>query len=136
MHDDPWANQASALIATIVLITLAPEGGVSGSPILQSDDAATSSVQAAVATSPQIDSVDSGSYPFYRPVTSGLMSLYQDFISPARGTSCPMHPHCSEYASQVFGNYNTLQAYVMTADRLLRCGHDNNRYKSGSRSAA
>jgi len=127
MYGDPRVKRLSILIATMLLLSLARQGDASGSPILQSDDAATDSVTATVAN-PQSDSINGGPYPFYRPVTSGLLSLYQDFISPARGTSCPMHPHCSEYAAQVFGNYSPPQAYVMTADRLLRCGHDIDRY--------
>ncbi|MDH3890765.1 MAG: membrane protein insertion efficiency factor YidD [candidate division Zixibacteria bacterium] len=71
-------------------------------------------------------------YPFHRPVTSGAIILYQKLISPARGTSCPMHPHCSEYGREAFANHSPIRAYIMTADRLLRCGHDLNQYRPTS----
>lgn len=76
------------------------------------------------------ESVTTEPYPFHRLVTSGGIKLYQKLISPARGSSCPMHPHCSEYSHLVFRNRNPLQAYLMTADRLLRCGHDLDQYSS------
>ncbi|MCK4460976.1 MAG: membrane protein insertion efficiency factor YidD, partial [candidate division Zixibacteria bacterium] len=74
------------------------------------------------------ESVTTEPYPFHRLVTSGGIKLYQKLVSPARGSSCPMHPRCSEYSRLAFRNRNPLQAYLMTADRLLRCGHDLDQY--------
>lgn len=78
------------------------------------------------------ESADDAPYPFHRPITNGAITLYQKLISPARGSSCPMHPHCSQYSREAFANYNPIRAYVMTADRLLRCGHDLNQYRPTS----
>lgn len=83
-------------------------------------------------TSSADESADDGAYSFHRPITSGTILLYQKLISPGRGVSCPMHPHCSQYGRQAFANYNPLRAYVMTADRLLRCGQDLNHYRPTS----
>jgi putative component of membrane protein insertase Oxa1/YidC/SpoIIIJ protein YidD len=35
-----------------------------------------------------------------------------------------MYPSCSHYSSQAFERHNPLAAWVLTTDRLLRCGHD------------
>lgn len=69
-------------------------------------------------------------YPFHQPITIGAIRAYQIFISPSKGTYCPMHPHCSLYALEAFKNYNPLRAFFMTADRLHRCGHDLGNYKT------
>lgn len=66
--------------------------------------------------------------PFHRPITLGAIRLYQLLISGARGGSCPMHPHCSAYGYQAFSTHHPLLAFMMTADRLHRCGHDSDKY--------
>ena len=71
-----------------------------------------------------------GPYPFHGFVTLGAIRTYQLLISPSKGTSCPMHPHCSLYGLQVFQRYNPVQAFLMTADRLHRCGHDLHNYEA------
>ena len=38
-----------------------------------------------------------------------------------------MYPSCSHYAATVFQRHNTLTAWILTCDRLLRCGHDETR---------
>lgn len=35
-----------------------------------------------------------------------------------------MYPSCSRYAAEAFEKHNILTAWVLTCDRLLRCGHD------------
>ncbi len=55
--------------------------------------------------------------------TSPLKHL-QRFISRADGDRCPMYPTCSHYASQAFANEGMLMGWVLTCDRLLRCGRD------------
>jgi hypothetical protein len=35
-----------------------------------------------------------------------------------------MTPHCSEFGMQAFTSRNPLSAFIMTSDRLHRCGHD------------
>jgi putative component of membrane protein insertase Oxa1/YidC/SpoIIIJ protein YidD len=68
-------------------------------------------------------------YAFHRPLTVGAIRLYQLTLSRARVVACPMHPHCSAYGRQAFERRNPLHAGLSTADRLLRCGHDLDRYE-------
>jgi uncharacterized protein len=55
---------------------------------------------------------------------SSPLSLFQRVISRADGDRCPMTPSCSHYAATVFKQYHPVTAYILTCDRLLRCGHD------------
>lgn len=69
------------------------------------------------------------SYPDPKPEknsTSPLKHL-QRFISRADGDRCPMYPTCSQYASQAFAREGILMGWVLTSDRLLRCGRDETR---------
>lgn len=61
-------------------------------------------------------------------VMLGAIKIYQVLISPSRGTNCPMTPSCSNFALQSFQQYNPFEAFIMTADRLHRCGHDLSNY--------
>jgi putative component of membrane protein insertase Oxa1/YidC/SpoIIIJ protein YidD len=62
------------------------------------------------------------------PATLAL-SVYKRYISPAKGTSCPMEPSDSTYASQAISRYGLFRGILMTADRLHRCGHDVGHYE-------
>lgn len=66
----------------------------------------------------------------YGTGNSPVLSFYQNTISEARGVSCPMYPSCSQYAKLAFKQYNGFRAVVLTADRLMRCGHDLRQYES------
>ncbi len=55
------------------------------------------------------------------------LKLFQKTISRADGSRCPMYPSCSHYSSQAFERYNPITAWILTADRLLRCGRDETR---------
>jgi len=67
-------------------------------------------------------------YPYYRPMTSGFINFYQEYISPANQATCPMYPTDSRYAKGVFREYNPLVAILKTSDRLIRCGNDLTNY--------
>jgi len=41
-----------------------------------------------------------------------------------------MYPHCSLYGYQAFKQYNPIKAFLITTDRLHRCGHDLDNYKT------
>ena len=58
----------------------------------------------------------------------GVIKLYQQFISPVRGTACPMFPSCSQYGYQAISTYG-LTGTIKTAYRLLRCGQDVHYYQ-------
>jgi hypothetical protein len=58
------------------------------------------------------------------PAWSSPLIFFQRVISRADGDRCPMYPSCSRYAATVFKRYNPVTAWILTCDRLLRCGHD------------
>lgn len=60
--------------------------------------------------------------------TTDYIGFYQKYISGIRGQECPMYPSCSNYGLKTFSETNFVSAFVMTSDRLLRCGHDHNNY--------
>jgi len=59
---------------------------------------------------------------------NAVLDLYQDFVSPARGSRCGMHPSCSQYAKLAFASLNPVDAYLATMDRLMRCTQDAGTY--------
>ena len=60
------------------------------------------------------------------PANAGnaLIKGYQTFISPADGDRCPMYPSCSAYAEQAIKKHGLILGWVLTCDRLVRCGRD------------
>ena len=62
---------------------------------------------------------DSNFSPVLYPVT-----LYQKYISGPIGSRCPMYPSCSQYCIEAFQEHGFLMGWVMTCDRLMRCGRD------------
>lgn len=56
------------------------------------------------------------------------IGFYQTYISGIRGQECPMYPSCSNYGLKTFSETNFASAFIMTSDRLLRCGHDHSNY--------
>jgi len=57
-------------------------------------------------------------------VWSPPLKFFQKVISKADGDRCPMSPSCSHYAGQAFERHGALLGWILTCDRLLRCGHD------------
>ena len=55
---------------------------------------------------------------------SSPLILFQRVISRADGDRCPMAPSCSHYAEEAFKHHHPVMAWILTCDRLLRCGHD------------
>lgn len=49
-------------------------------------------------------------------------------LTAVRAGECPMHPSCSEYSRQSFERHGFLIGWVMTMDRLMRCGRDEIRF--------
>src|SRR3989339_221320 len=76
----------------------------------------------------QASESDTGVYSFHRPVTLGTIKIYQQLISPSKGSNCPMYPSCSAYGYQAFSKHNIALALFETSDRLHRCGHDLDNY--------
>ena len=53
-----------------------------------------------------------------------MVELHRKYISPIDGKNCPMYPSCSRYSLQCFEKHGLFIGWVMTCDRLLRCGRD------------
>ena len=65
----------------------------------------------------------------WRPnVGNDCIRLYQRYLSKARGSRCAMYPSCSNYGLTAFSKKPFAIAIAMTADRMIRCGHDGGYY--------
>lgn len=53
-----------------------------------------------------------------------MVDVYRTYISPIDGRNCPMYPTCSEYSLMCFERHGLIIGWVMTCDRLFRCGRD------------
>jgi putative component of membrane protein insertase Oxa1/YidC/SpoIIIJ protein YidD len=61
---------------------------------------------------------------------SGVLSIYQRWLSPVRGlAACPMYPSCSQYARIATERFGPLIGYVLGCERLMRCGHEPGLYR-------
>jgi putative component of membrane protein insertase Oxa1/YidC/SpoIIIJ protein YidD len=60
-------------------------------------------------------------------ILASPLTLFQSIISRADGQRCPMYPSCSHYAAQAVERHGKILGWILTADRLLRCGHDETR---------
>ncbi|MBF0233565.1 MAG: membrane protein insertion efficiency factor YidD [Desulfamplus sp.] len=56
--------------------------------------------------------------------TNLFFQLYRDVISPADGDRCGMSPSCSKYGQEAFTKHGLFMGWIMTCDRLIRCGRD------------
>ncbi len=45
-------------------------------------------------------------------------------LSAVRDGGCPMHPSCSAYSLETFAKHGPIMGWIMTCDRLMRCGRD------------
>ena len=52
---------------------------------------------------------------------TGLIRLYQKFISSQDGPTCNFHPTCSRFGMRCIQEYGMIRGLLLTADRLLRC---------------
>ncbi len=52
---------------------------------------------------------------------TGLIRLYQKFISSQDGPTCNFTPTCSRFGMACIQEYGILRGILLTADRLLRC---------------
>jgi len=53
-----------------------------------------------------------------------MVELHRKYISPIDGKNCPMYPSCSRYSLQCLEKHGLFIGWVMTFDRLFRCGRD------------
>ena len=52
---------------------------------------------------------------------TGLIRLYQKFISSQDGPSCNFTPTCSRFGMACIQEYGMLRGILLTTDRLIRC---------------
>ncbi len=52
------------------------------------------------------------------------VDFFRKHISPIDGDRCPMYPCCSQYSLDAFHKHGFILGWIMTCDRLLRCGRD------------
>ena len=52
------------------------------------------------------------------------VNFYRKYISGPIGSRCPMYPSCSGYCIDAFKKHGYLMGWIMTCDRLMRCGRD------------
>jgi len=60
----------------------------------------------------------------YNPVTitfSGLLYIYQKWLSPQISAECLFYPSCSEYSKLLYKRYGIIIGSFASADRLMRC---------------
>lgn len=55
---------------------------------------------------------------------SAGMNFYQKHISPIDGNRCSSYPSCSNYANTALKKHGAVMGWIMTCDRLVRCGRD------------
>ena len=59
---------------------------------------------------------------------TGLIRLYQKFISSQDGPSCGFSPSCSRFGMACIQEYGVFRGVLLTADRLLRCNGSQSRH--------
>ncbi len=59
---------------------------------------------------------------------TGLIRLYQKFISTQDGPSCNFVPTCSHFGMACVQEYGVIRGIFLTADRLLRCNGSQSRH--------
>ncbi len=57
--------------------------------------------------------------PVFYPVV-----LFREYISNADGDRCSMYPTCSTYSLEAIKTQGAVKGWIMTCDRLMRCGRD------------
>ncbi len=60
------------------------------------------------------------------PMT-GLVKFYRgplNSLTAVRPGECPMYPSCSTYSLQCLKKHGPVKGWIMTCDRLMRCGRD------------
>ena len=57
------------------------------------------------------------------PVAMAL-KFFRKTVSRADGRRCMMYPSCSHYSGRAFKKHGFIKGWVMSSDRLLRCGRD------------
>jgi putative component of membrane protein insertase Oxa1/YidC/SpoIIIJ protein YidD len=57
----------------------------------------------------------------------GVIEFYRgplNHLRAVRRGECPMYPSCSEYSQQAIARFGFAKGWLMSVDRLIRCGRD------------
>ncbi|SLM33225.1 conserved hypothetical protein [Desulfamplus magnetovallimortis] len=57
-----------------------------------------------------------------------LFTFYKKHISVTDGNRCAMFPSCSKYAEDALKKHGLFIGWIMTCDRLIRCGRDETKH--------
>jgi len=60
------------------------------------------------------------------PLVDVPIRFFQEIISPVDGPRCHSYPTCSAYARQSMAAHGAFMGWIMTCDRLMRDGRDDN----------
>lgn len=53
-----------------------------------------------------------------------MLDFYKKFVSEVDGDRCQMYPSCSTYSREAFQKHGLFIGWIMSCDRLVRCGRD------------
>ncbi len=62
------------------------------------------------------------------------LNFYKTVVSATDGERCCMSPSCSTYAAQAFKKHGFFMGWILSCDRLIRCGRDETRLSPHIRS--
>jgi len=82
-------------------------------------------VSCAYSKSMQVDASGAATHPL-----SAMIRFYQgplNHLDAVRTGECPMYPSCSQYGLHSIQKHGALVGWIMTMDRLMRCGRDETR---------
>ena len=54
-------------------------------------------------------------------IFTGLIKIYQRYISPYKGTKCPYFPSCSQYGIESIEKFGVFIGFFLTISRIIRC---------------
>ena len=57
-------------------------------------------------------------------ISAFLVKFFRKYVSPIDGSDCPMYPSCSRYSVECFEKHGFVVGWIMTWDRLYRCGRN------------
>lgn len=67
------------------------------------------------------------------PLTA-FIQFYQgplNHLEAVKRSECPMYPSCSSYSLDCLKEHGIIMGWLMTCDRLMRCGRDELKYSPG-----
>ncbi len=111
-HYNKFANKFGLIIITALLIPIIPL--VLCGPVFSGENANSSGNKQLMS-----DRAEKHTTAFTYPVR-----FFGKYISGADSDRCPMHPTCSGYCINAVKKHGPVKGWIMTCDRLLRCGGD------------